>query len=535
MRYHHYIFLSILFILSQGTSQAQKLGKELTDTFYYGDDWSKIRAKYATYYRTPVEQVGDKYLVKYFKKDGTPYKESYVKAVKIDYHYSIEPAVAINDSAYKLYYTNGSLMWQGVYNNGQEVGEWKMFFINSTQPKIVEYYYPNQPFVYKDYYYKSGVKYKTGKVVRAKFGDDTVYRKSGTWTYSYPDGKTSSIRNYTLGYLDGYAVIFDSLGKKLFDGWYKMDKRDSIWITYHRSTQTIRTKTFYNNGLLDGEILLYSEDGVLSNKAIWRNGVRVGRWLGYYTDGETIKEATDFDNNMGHYVGYDSASHKVVVKGDILRNKRVGTWTHYYPNGSILSTEVYNNGVLDDLVTVYDDKGNIFRTTQVRNGEIDGKETVYYPHTKDIWIVSKFTANEMTEMKTYHRNGKLKRKIEKESDIIKNEVCYGLDGKKSECTPINISATFKEDVMNYIGRNIRYPESAKLERKEGKVKVAFTIDEFGAVRNPYIIKGFDEDCDAEALRLIAQMPPWNPMLIDDVPLASHKTLPIVFWLPEEED
>jgi hypothetical protein len=45
-----------------------------------------------------------------------------------------------------------------------------------------------------------------------------------------------------------------------------------------------------------------------------------------------------------------------------------------------------------------------------------------------------------------------------------------------------------------------------------------------------IVKGFNESCDNEALRIISVMPGWMPAQIDGHAFSQRKTLPVVFWL-----
>lgn len=83
-------------------------------------------------------------------------------------------------------------------------------------------------------------------------------------------------------------------------------------------------------------------------------------------------------------------------------------------------------------------------------------------------------------------------------------------------------------MIDFISKNIKYPESAKISRKQGKVFVSFTVDKKGKVKNTSIQKGVCPELDAEALRVVKLMPTWKPGTQDDINL----TLPINFKLAE---
>jgi TonB family protein len=67
-----------------------------------------------------------------------------------------------------------------------------------------------------------------------------------------------------------------------------------------------------------------------------------------------------------------------------------------------------------------------------------------------------------------------------------------------------------QELMSYMGSSIKYPEAAKAEGIEGKVFVQFVIDTQGKVTQVEVVKSVREDLDAEAVRVISEMPDWTP-------------------------
>jgi TonB family protein len=92
----------------------------------------------------------------------------------------------------------------------------------------------------------------------------------------------------------------------------------------------------------------------------------------------------------------------------------------------------------------------------------------------------------------------------------------------------------EEARMNYLQSTIVYPESARKAGKQGTVYVQFIIEKDGQVFNPKVLRGFDADCDAEALRVIEGMPNWDPGLQRGKPVRVQFNMPIKFTLGNDE-
>lgn len=93
---------------------------------------------------------------------------------------------------------------------------------------------------------------------------------------------------------------------------------------------------------------------------------------------------------------------------------------------------------------------------------------------------------------------------------------------KAEIPPEFIGG--KEALFNYIKETIKYPDDVEA----GNIYVAFIIGSDGTVRDARVFKGVKESMDREALRIINNMPNWDPGLIDGKPVASVYGLPIIF-------
>jgi len=88
---------------------------------------------------------------------------------------------------------------------------------------------------------------------------------------------------------------------------------------------------------------------------------------------------------------------------------------------------------------------------------------------------------------------------------------------------------FPGDINQYLAANIRYPKEARDRGIEGRIVIEFVVDTDGRVTKTKILQHIDPFCDAEALRVIRQMPRWKPGTTKEgLPVKTYFTLPITF-------
>lgn len=91
-----------------------------------------------------------------------------------------------------------------------------------------------------------------------------------------------------------------------------------------------------------------------------------------------------------------------------------------------------------------------------------------------------------------------------------------------------------DKMMDYLSKNIKYPEAAKEKGISGRVFLSFVIEKDGAVSDVKVAKGIGKECDDEALRVVKAMPKWKPGLMKGKPVRVSYMLPIFFKLDEGE-
>ena len=147
-----------------------------------------------------------------------------------------------------------------------------------------------------------------------------------------------------------------------------------------------------------------------------------------------------------------------------------------------------------------------------------------------------FPLYKIGQHKTYYSNGNVSR-ISEFSD--NQELGNQNWNKNGDMTLGNIFSTidqmpiFKEgesDLLNYLAKNVKYPNFAKETGIQGTVYVSFVVKKNGKVVDVTVIKGIGGGCDKESIRVISKMPKWTPGKLNGNPVHVVFNLPIRFVL-----
>ena len=88
------------------------------------------------------------------------------------------------------------------------------------------------------------------------------------------------------------------------------------------------------------------------------------------------------------------------------------------------------------------------------------------------------------------------------------------------------------ELMKWLSSHVQYPAIAIDICIQGTVIVAFIVEPDGSVSNAKLVRSVDPSIDQEALRVVGQMPKWNPGRRAGVPVRVRYCLPIKFKLGE---
>lgn len=129
-----------------------------------------------------------------------------------------------------------------------------------------------------------------------------------------------------------------------------------------------------------------------------------------------------------------------------------------------------------------------------------------------------------------------------DSTVMKDTSRAVAESEKQETRSVNDNEKFETvDKMpefpggqaamsQFIVENVTYPQKARSNGIQGTVYVNFTIGEGGEITQVGIEKSVSPELDAEAIRVVNQMPRWKPGENKGKPVSVSMTLPIHFKL-----
>ena len=89
--------------------------------------------------------------------------------------------------------------------------------------------------------------------------------------------------------------------------------------------------------------------------------------------------------------------------------------------------------------------------------------------------------------------------------------------------------------IEYMRKNIHYPEAAVAEKKEGRVVVKFIINPKGEASDVEILRKQRPDMNNECLRVVKSMPEWKPGMLDKKPVSVSYNITVRFLLNRSEN
>lgn len=169
-------------------------------------------------------------------------------------------------------------------------------------------------------------------------------KPSGEFRYYYPTGKLKAVSVVSGAGRFADAVSYYPNGKKMAEGRYVDEKKDSVWTFYGELDGAMASKETYRQGRLNGESRIYYPEGTPSELFVYRDGVKDGKWEQYYPDG------------------------KLKLKGSYKTGDKAGPFQTWYASGTPMMSGQYRDGHQDGTWTFFDDKGKISRKETYREG-----------------------------------------------------------------------------------------------------------------------------------------------------------------------
>lgn len=178
----------------------------------------------------------------------------------------------------------------------------------------------------------------------------------------------------------------------------------------------------------------------------------------------------------------------------------------------------YKNNLKDSLWTFYSLKEKVIETGLYKEGKKTGTWKSFHPDGS-VNIEFDFTNNKLM----YYQPPK--------PDTGKYKVINGIDTTKAYLDQPPIYLDGSERFWAVMITGIRYPASARQKNMQGKVIVAFTINQQGDASNYHIKHSIGADCDEEALKAVKRSGGnWLPAILNGKPVAVEYEVPLTFTM-----
>lgn len=208
-----------------------------------------------------------------------------------------------------IFFTTTSIFSQDINQldeNGERHGVWKKNFENTNQPR-----YEGE--------------FKHGKEI-GLFKFYKLVEKESVLSATKEFNENNNMAS---------VKFFSSTGKLISEG--KMNGKDFIgnWVYYHNKTnEVMSTETYNDKGELNGEKLVYYENGKLAEKSNFIKGKQEGLSTWYSESGIILKEFLYENDELHGMSKYYDISGKLIAEGAYKRGQKHGIWK-YYTDGKL--------------------------------------------------------------------------------------------------------------------------------------------------------------------------------------------------------
>lgn len=215
----------------------------------------------------------------------------------------------------------------------------------------------------------------SGKYYKDEYGETT--EKHGEWKYYDKDEKIEEERNYYKDMLHGKVVLYYPNGKLKQEGYFYLDRQDSIYREW-------------------------SETGVLMVEGTYKMNKPVGEWKYAYRDGhpKSVEESREGMNYMISFWSADTLHTQTIKDGN-------GVMRTFYTTGNIKEFYTYKNGLKDGKFEEWSIYGYLTLEGEFKNGLKEG-EWKYAYYTGDTEKISHYKDDKLDgEYKYFYDNGQV--------------------------------------------------------------------------------------------------------------------------------
>jgi len=303
---------------------------------------------------------------------GRPTKDALLyypnKQLKEERHYiGYKP-----EGVWKRYFENGAILQEAFYKEGLPEGEWREFYpLERGEKRQILKVLEN---------FKSGL----------LDGEQKQFARNG---------QLQVVIGYEDGVFHGRKALFDESGKKVFEAFYKKGKlegkqleisedgfeqikyyKDNVlhgdhfiyWPSNMLSRRCKAYESHYENGLLQGEVIEYTQSGKKKVVYTYKDNKREGPALFYDDQGYIEMEAAFKEGKQHGPMRHFFTNGKVQKELYYIDDLQHGDEITYFRDGRIASIRSYKEGKLDGISREYNKKGLLLFEAEYKNGARNG-------------------------------------------------------------------------------------------------------------------------------------------------------------------
>lgn len=264
------------------------------------------------------------------------------------------------NGAGKKYYPDGTVLFDGIYENGHSV-KGTSYFRDGKIRYAGEFDGNNFNGTGILYWQNGNIRFDGDWVDDKRNGSGTSYREDGTLEY---------IGAWQEDQYSGYGKLYYEDGITLwYDGRYSNGVLDGNGNEYYRDG-TLRYSGNWCLGLWNGQGTWFWENGKPYFEGNFVNGKPHGFGIMYSENGTISYEGyCENGSRYGYGTSYNDASTKD-YEGDFLDNERDGQGISYWSNGNIRYAGGWQAGLYSGEGREYDIDGNLLYEGMFSNGEL---------------------------------------------------------------------------------------------------------------------------------------------------------------------
>lgn len=520
---------------------------------------------------------------KYYDEEGhllktEPYSRGKLNGVKKEFFPNGKTAFEgayINDKPegdWKTWGPEGQLLQLFNYKDGQPVGTWQYWYSNG-KIRRTEYYLAGKKEGVQHEFWENGnpktdismtggirngltINYDSNgkRVSQTEYVNDIKHGLEQEWK----NEQLVNASEYRNGLLNGYVHRWNTKGDTL------------EWATYVnniREGQTIRWKNnkrvseeFYVNDKQQGQCNYYDRQTGKLLYIRWMNAGKPDSLQTFYPNGQRQNRECFNDAGLrnGRYFEW-SENGNVLVTGYYFNGQKQFVWKVFYPNGNLKSIATYQLGSLSGAYSRYYANGKKMFLQQFAVGEaetrVEGKPQIWDENGKplkpgstqyeaiksSVYVEETFVKPVNTDKRYPPAETTNSTAIDPPVEqigtdvspmmITKNDLVVEQDdpvftfAEKMPVFPGGEAVLYK-----YIADNTRKPEGYSDTDSRGVVYVNFVVNADGSIRDVKVMKEMKgkPEFSEEAVRVIKNMPRWEPGKMQGRPVAVSMTIPVRF-------